>query len=49
MEVYDGWAARYDDELLGEWGYTSPQKSVYLLSESMKLSDLLVLDAGCGT
>lgn len=49
MEVYDGWAARYDDELLEEWGYTSPQKAVDLLSESMKLSDLRVLDAGCGT
>ena len=49
MEVYDGWAARYDDELLGEWGYTSPQKAVDLLSESMRLSDLRVLDAGCGT
>ena len=49
MEVYDGWAARYDNELLEEWGYTSPQKAVDLLSESMKLSDLRVLDAGCGT
>ena len=49
MDVYDGWAARYDDELLEEWGYTSPQKAVDLLSESMKLSDLRVLDAGCGT
>jgi predicted TPR repeat methyltransferase len=49
MDVYDGWAARYDDELLGKWGYTSPQKAVDLLSESMKLSDLRVLDAGCGT
>ena len=49
MDVYDGWAARYDDELLGEWGYTSPQKAVDLLSESMRLSDLRVLDAGCGT
>ena len=49
MDGYDGWAARYDDELLGEWGYTSPQKAVDLLSESMKLSDLRVLDAGCGT
>ena len=49
MDVYDGWAARYDDELLGEWGYTSPQKAVDLLSESMRLSNLRVLDAGCGT
>ena len=49
MEVYDGWAARYDDELLEEWGYTSPQKAVDLLCASMKLSDLRVLDAGCGT
>ena len=49
MEVYDGWAARYDDELLEEWGYTSPKKAVDLLCASMKLSDLRVLDAGCGT
>ena len=49
MEVYDGWADRYDRELLEEWGYTSPQKAVQLLLEAMDSPELAVLDAGCGT
>lgn len=49
MQVYDGWAARYDRELLEDWGYTSPQKAVHLLLEAMASNDLAVLDAGCGT
>ena len=49
MQVYDSWAARYDRELLEDWGYTSPQKAVHLLLEAMASNDLAVLDAGCGT
>ena len=49
MQVYDGWADRYDRELLEDWGYTSPQKAVHLLLEAMASNDLAVLDAGCGT
>ena len=49
MEVYDGWADRYDRELLEDWGYTSPQKAVQLLLETMGSHELTVLDAGCGT
>ena len=49
MEVYDGWADRYDRELLEDWGYTSPQKAVQLLLEAMDSPELAVLDAGCGT
>ena len=49
MEVYDGWADRYDRELLEDWGYTSPQKAVQLLLEAMYSPELAVLDAGCGT
>ena len=49
MEVYDGWADRYDRELLEDWGYTSPQKAVRLLLEAMGSHELAVLDAGCGT
>ena len=49
MEVYDGWADRYDRELLEDWGYTSPQKAVQLLLEAMGSPELTVLDAGCGT
>ena len=49
MEVYDGWADRYDRELLEDWGYTSPQKAVQLLLEAMGSPELAVLDAGCGT
>ena len=49
MEVYDGWADRYDRELLEDWGYTSPQKAVQLLLDAMGSPELTVLDAGCGT
>ena len=49
MEVYDGWADRYDRELLEDWGYTSPQKAAQLLLEAMGSPELAVLDAGCGT
>ena len=49
MAVYDGWADRYDRELLEDWGYTSPQKAVQLLLEATESSEPAVLDAGCGT
>ena len=49
MEVYDSWADRYERELLGNWGYTSPQKAVQLLREAIDSPELAVLDAGCGT
>ena len=49
MGVYDGWADAYEQELLEEWGYTSPQKAVQLLSDIMILEGMRVLDAGCGT
>ena len=49
MKVYDGWADRYDRELLEDWGYTSPQKAVQLLLDAMGSPELTVLDAGCGT
>ena len=49
MGVYDGWADAYEQELLEEWGYTSPQKAVQLLSDIMTLQGMRVLDAGCGT
>ena len=49
MAVYDGWADRYDRELLEDWGYTSPQKAVQLLLDAMGSPELTVLDAGCGT
>ena len=49
MEVYDSWADRYDQDLLKDWGYSSPQTAVHSLQEAMVTSDLHVLDAGCGT
>jgi predicted TPR repeat methyltransferase len=49
MGVYDGWADAYEQELLEEWGYTSPQKAVQLLSDIMTLRGMRALDAGCGT
>ena len=32
MGVYDGWAERYDRELLDDWGYSSPERAVTALA-----------------
>ena len=49
MGVYDGWAERYDRELLDDWGYSSPERSVSALAVHIPLGTSAVLDAGCGT
>jgi len=49
MSVYDDWADRYETELLDDWGYTSPQMAVTLLSRYCDIDGANILDAGCGT
>lgn len=49
MGIYDNWAQGYETQLLDEWGYTSPQTAVKLLTSTMQLDGVHVLDAGCGT
>ena len=49
MGVYDGWAERYDRELLDDWGYSSPERAVSALAAHISLTNSSVLDAGCGT
>lgn len=49
MGVYDGWAERYDRELIEDWGYSSPERAVNLLAGHIPLATSTVLDAGCGT
>lgn len=49
MEVYEGWAANYDHDLIGDWGYLAPQITVALVDKYVKDRQAVVLDAGCGT
>lgn len=49
MTVYDDWADRYETELLGEWGYASPQLTIVLLQRHTDIDGAKILDAGCGT
>ncbi len=44
---YDGWAARYDDDLAG-WSYDAPDVAARALLEHAR-EPAAVLDAGCGT
>lgn len=49
MSAYAEWAARYDSDLLGEWGYVAPVITSKLLAEYLDTKEARVLDAGCGT
>ena len=49
MAAYDEWAAKYDDDLLGEMGYVAPIIASNLLKDSLVDKEARILDAGCGT
>ena len=48
-EAYDVWSKTYDQDLLDNFGYQAPARSVELLSKYLPMDEALVLDAGCGT
>ena len=48
-EAYDVWSKTYDQDLLDNFGYQAPARSVELLSKYLPIDEALVLDAGCGT
>ena len=48
-EAYGFWATTYDQDLLDNFGYQAPARSVELLSKYLPMDEALVLDAGCGT
>jgi predicted TPR repeat methyltransferase len=49
LAVYDDWAARYDHDLMKEWGYSTPARVVEYLRQYLPQPRPLILDAGCGT
>ena len=48
-EAYGSWAKTYDQDLLENFGYQAPERSVELLSKYLPMEEAVVLDAGCGT
>ena len=48
-EAYGSWAKTYDQDLLENFGYQAPVRSVELLSKYLPMGEAVVLDAGCGT
>ncbi|MGB0809517.1 MAG: class I SAM-dependent DNA methyltransferase [bacterium] len=48
-EAYGSWAKTYDQDLLENFGYQAPARSVELLSKYLPMEEAVVLDAGCGT
>ena len=48
-DLYDRWAADYDQDLLEEWGYDAPRQAVAALAARCPDRKSLVADLGCGT
>ena len=48
-EAYGVWAKTYDQDLLENFGYQAPARSVELLLKYLPIEEAIVLDAGCGT
>ncbi len=49
VEFYRQWAEDYDQQMLGELGYTSPTRIATLLEGHLHDIDSSVFDVGCGT
>jgi predicted TPR repeat methyltransferase len=49
MEAYKGWAADYDDDTVGKFGYVAHRVSAEALHANLDDLNACILDAGCGT
>ncbi len=49
MDAYKDWAGRYDDDVVGKFGYVAPVVSSELLIRYLDDKNARILDAGCGT
>jgi len=49
MDAYKDWAANYDDDTVGSFGYVAHIATAKALDNQVDDKDLRVLDAGCGT
>lgn len=48
-DIYDDWSDDYDDHLIEEFGYVSPEIAAQALSDEVEASDVIIIDYGCGT
>ena len=48
-DIYDDWSGSYDDHLIDEFGYISPEIAAQALSDEIDAPDVAVIDYGCGT
>ena len=48
-DIYDDWSQDYDDHLLTEFGYISPDVAAAELARYLQQHDLEIIDFGCGT
>jgi predicted TPR repeat methyltransferase len=49
MDAYKSWAANYDADTVGAFGYVAHIASAKALDETLDRKDAYILDAGCGT
>ncbi len=49
VELYDEWAATYDEELVGANDYVAPVRLAQTFAEHAERKDLRIIDIGCGT
>jgi predicted TPR repeat methyltransferase len=48
-KIYDDWAQDYDDDLINEFGYLSPQLAADILFTESNDPSIEIIDYGCGT
>lgn len=48
-DIYDDWSGSYDDHLLEEFGYISPDIAAQTLSDEIEENEVSIIDYGCGT
>lgn len=48
-DIYDDWSGNYDDHLIDEFGYISPEIAAQALSDEIDAPQVAIIDYGCGT
>jgi SAM-dependent methyltransferase len=48
-DIYDDWSRSYDDHLIDEFGYISPEIAAQALSDAIDAPKVTIIDYGCGT
>ena len=48
-DIYDDWSGNYDNHLLDDFGYISPEIAAQALSDEIDAPRVAIIDYGCGT